>query len=71
MVQRDNTEEGCNLFSHIYFQFLPLILLAVAVIVLNNGSYVRNKLQIWQTSYVPYTVKYPFQALLGGLGQWI
>jgi Na+/glutamate symporter len=31
---------------------------AVVVIVLIFGSYVRNKLQIWQILKVPYTVKY-------------
>ena len=45
--------------------------MAVAVIVLNSGSYVRNKLQIWQISKVPYTVKYPFKTFLEGGGQWI
>ena len=42
--------------------------MAVAVIVLDCGSYVRSKLQIWQISKVPYTVKYQFKAFLGGVG---
>jgi hypothetical protein len=41
-------------------------MMAMAVIVLNSGSYVRNKLQIWQISKVPYAVKYPFKTLGGG-----
>jgi hypothetical protein len=36
--------------------------MAVAVIVLNFGLYVRSKLQIWQISKVPCTVKYWFKA---------
>jgi hypothetical protein len=46
--------------------------MAVVVIVLNCGSYVRSKLQIWQISKVPYTVKYPLKAFFWkGGGQWI
>jgi len=42
--------------------------MAVVVIVLNCGSYVRSKLQIWQISKVPYTVKYWFKAFFVGVG---
>jgi hypothetical protein len=43
-------------------------MMAVVVIVLNCGSYVRSKLQIWQISKVPYTVKYWFKTFFGGMG---
>ena len=42
--------------------------MAVVVIVLICGSYVRNRLQIWQILKVPYTVKYWFKAFFGGMG---
>jgi len=46
--------------------------MAVVVIVLICGSYVRNRLQIWQILKVPCTVKYWFKAFFWrGGGQWI